>query len=184
MAHHGCGFRALVSASVLLLSALVTGPARADTERAIKQGTQVLGEWVDGVKTDHGKEPRRYRLEYEWDTGLTHETVHTLDGKLVSERRYRGAPPPSQGDIAEAEAIVLADPEIADIMRRQPGLSLQGGFPINQARSEGPCTERTRCLQMLLFDGDNVVRHMFVDLRTGTILERDYIPPRNRAAAR
>ena len=49
MAHHGCGFRALVSASVLLLSALVTGPARADTERAIKQGTQVLGEWVDGV---------------------------------------------------------------------------------------------------------------------------------------
>lgn len=184
MTHHGCGSRALVFASALLLPLFVAATARADTEHTVKQGTQVLGEWVDAVKTDRGKEPRRYRLEYEWDTGLTHETVRTLDGKLVSERRYRGAPSPSRADIAEAEAIVLADPEIAEIIRRQPGLSLQGGFPINQARGEGPCTERTRCLQMLLFDGDNVVRHMFVDLRTGSILERDYIPPRNRAAAR
>jgi hypothetical protein len=37
---------------------------------------------------------------------------------------------------------------------------------------------------MLLFDGDNVVRHMLVDMRTGKVLERDYVPPRNRASAR
>jgi hypothetical protein len=184
MAHHGYGSRALVFFSALLLSALVTSPARGDADHAVKQGTQNFGEWVDAVKTDHGKESRRYRLDYEWDTGLMHESVYTLDGKLVSERRYRGAPSPSPEEIAEADAIVRADPEIAGIMRRQPDLSLQGGFPIVQAEGEGPCTERTRCLQMLIFDGDNVVRHMFVDLRTGSILERDYIPPRNRAAAR
>ena len=182
MAHHGCGRRVLALISALLLPAFATGQVAADG--AVKQGTQNLGEWVDAVKTDHGKDVRRYRLDYEWDTGLTHESVHTLDGKLISERRYRSAPSPSQADIAEADAIVRADPEIAQIMRRQPDLSLQGGFPMNQAPGEGPCTDPTRCLQMLLFDGDNVVRHMLVDLRSGSILERDYVPPRNRAAAR
>ena len=134
MAHHGYGSRALVFTSALLLVALVTAPARADTDRTVKQGTQSLGEWVDAVKTDHGKEARRFRLEYEWDTGLTHESVYTLDGKLVSERRYRSAPSPSPEEIAEADAVVRADPEIAEIMRRQPDLSLQGGFPISQER--------------------------------------------------
>jgi hypothetical protein len=167
-----------------LLALLLAGAAQAESGRAARQGTMLLGEWVDAVKTDHGKEARRYRLVYEWDTGLTHEYVYAMSGELVSERRYRGAPSPSPDEVEEAAAIVRADPEIAQILRGQPGLSLQGGFPMNQARGEGPCTQRTRCLQMLLFDGDNVVRHLLVDLRTGSIIERDYVPPRNRAERR
>jgi hypothetical protein len=149
-----------------------------------KHGTMDLGEWTDAVKTPKGKEARHYRAVYDWDTGLTHEYAYTLDGKLVSQRAYRAAPTPSPEEVEEAKAIVLADPEVTQILRRQPDLSLQGGFAMEQTPQEGPCTQRTRCLQMLLFDGDNVVRHMLVDLHTGTILERDYIPPRNRGDAR
>ena len=180
-ARHG---RWIPSLSCCLASTLLSFGAHAATGQAVKHGTMDLGEWTDAVKTDHGKEARRYHAVYEWDTGLTHEYVYTLDGKLVSERSYRAAPTPSPAEIEEAKAIVLADPEVAAILSRQPEVSLQGGFAIEQTAAEGPCTERTRCLQMLLFDGNNVVRHMLVDMRTSSILERDYIPPRNRGAAR
>jgi len=170
--------------SLCVAAALVSLGAHAAPADAIKHGTLDLGEWTDAVKTDHGKEARRYHAVYDWDTGLTHEYAYALDGRLVSERSYRGAPPASPAEVDEAKAIVLADPEVAAILRRQPEVSLQGGFSIEQTAAEGPCTERTRCVQMLLFDGNNVVRHMLVDLRTSSILERDYIPPRNRGAAR
>ena len=165
-------------------SLIAFGVARADAGSRVKHGTMELGTWIDAVKTDHGKEARRHYAVYEWDSGLTHESVYTLDGKLVSERRYRAAPAPHAEEIEEARAIVLADSEVAEILSRQPTFALAGGFTIEQTAAEGPCTERTRCLQMLLFDGNNVVRHMLVDLRTGSILERDFVPPRNREAAR
>ena len=180
-ARHGSRLRPL---SLCIASTLVTFGVSAEPAHAVKHGTMDLGEWTDAVKTNHGKEARRYHAVYEWDTGLTHEYAYTLDGKLVGERSYRAAPTPNPDEVEEAKAIVLADPEVTAILRRQPEVSLQGGFPIAQTAAEGPCTERTRCLQMLLFDGNNVVRHMLVDLRTGSILERDYIPPRNRGAAR
>jgi len=180
-ARHGPRLRPL---SLCIASTLVTLGVFAEPAHAVKHGTMDLGEWTDAVKTDHGKEARHYRAVYDWDTGLTHEYAYTLDGKLVSERSYRGAPAPSPEEIEEARAIVLADPEIASILSRQPQFLLDGGFSIEQTASEGPCTERTRCLQMFLYDGNNVVRHMLVDLRTGSILERDYIPPRNRGTAR
>jgi len=178
---HGYGFRTL---ALCFASMFMAAVALAASGPAAKHGTMDLGEWTDAVKTDHGKEARHYRAVYDWDTGLTHEYAYTLDGKLVSERSYRGAPAPSPEEIEEARAIVLADPEIASILSRQPQFLLDGGFSIEQTASEGPCTERTRCLQMFLYDGNNVVRHMLVDLRTGSILERDYTPPRNRGAGR
>jgi hypothetical protein len=169
---------------VTVLALLIAGWAQADDARPARTGTLEIGEWVDAVKTDHGKESRRYRTVYDWDTGLMREYAYSMDGTLVAERSWRGAPSPSPEEIAEADAIVRADPEIAQILRRQPDLSLQGGFPMNQARGEGPCSGRTRCLQMLVFDGDNVVRHMLVDLRSGKIVDRDYVPPRNRGTPR
>ena len=179
---HGPPLRTLTLALTLTLAA--PGLADADAGASVKHGTMDLGTWTDAVKTDHGKEARRYHAVYEWDTGLTHEYAYTLDGTLVSERRYRAAPAPQPEEIAEASAIVLADPEVADILSRQPSYVLAGGFAIEQTAAEGPCTESTRCLQMLLFDGPNVVRHMLVDLHTGSILERDYVPPRNRGDVR
>jgi hypothetical protein len=179
---HGPPLHTLALASTISLAVL--GVTNAVAGANVKHGTMDLGTWTDAVKTGGGKEARRHHAVYEWDTGLTHEYVYALDGSLVSERRYRAAPAPQPEEIAEASAIVLADPEVADILSRQPTFTLAGGFTIEQTAAEGPCSERTRCLQMLLFDGNNVVRHMLVDLRTGSILERDYIPPRNRGDAR
>lgn len=173
-----------LGALTLTFTIALIAPGIANAGATVKHGTMDLGTWTDTVKTDHGKEARRYHAEYEWDTGLTHESAYTLDGRLVSERRYRAAPAPQPEEIAEARAIVLADPEVADILSRQPTFELAGGFAIEQTAAEGPCTERTRCLQMLLFDGPNVVRHMLVDMHTGSILERDYVPPRNRGDVR
>ena len=61
---------------------------------------------------------------------------------------------------------------------------IDGGFIIQQTHVGGPCNAGARCLQIFLFDGENVVRHMLVDLRTNTIVDHDYVPPRNRGAAR
>jgi hypothetical protein len=168
----------------VLLFTVCSLPLAVPAADAVRHGTLELGTWVDAAKTPAGKEPRRHRLVYEWDTGLTHETVHTLDGKLVSERRYRAVPPGTPDEVEEAAAVVLADAEVAQILERQPSLGLQGGFAMDADGGVAACGAPARCLQMFLYDGDNVVRHMLVDLRTGTLVERDYVPPRNRGAAR
>src|SRR5262245_2604164 len=89
--------------SLCVAAALVSLGAHAAPAHAIKHGTLDLGEWTDAVKTDHGKEARRYHAVYDWDTGLTHEYAYALDGRLVSERSYRGAPPASPAEVDEAK---------------------------------------------------------------------------------
>ena len=152
----------------------------------VRQGThgarRVGRRREDGSRQGSPPLPRRLRVGHgpHCTSTPTRWTASSSPSAAIAARRRR-----REAEIAEADAIVRADPEIAQILRRQPDLSLQGGFPDESgAAARVRARERTRCLQMLLFDGDNVVRHMLVDLRTGSILERDYIPPRNRASAR
>lgn len=154
-------------------------PATADSPTAMT-GLEVLGESTDSVKTADGRQQRVVRMVYDWDTATMYREVFTMDGERLSRSAVDTLPGPSANDIQRALRIVRSDADVAQIMRSQGGLQLDGGFPILQAAGEGPCVRGTRCVQMFLFDGENVVRHMLVDLRSGRILDPDYIPPRNR----
>lgn len=150
----------------------------------MRTGTEVMSEWTESVKTDKGKQFRRYEAVYDWDTGMTHRRSYDADGVLVSTRTIARAPTPSPDEIEEAIAIVRDNPDVIEIQRRQTGIQIEGGFIIQQTKAQGPCHTNARCLQIFLFDGENVVRHMLVDLRTNTIVDHDYVPPRNRGVAR
>ncbi len=168
--------------AMVLAAVLLAVPASA--EAPVRTGKQVLGEWTDAVKTPQGKQKRRFRTTYDWDTGTSMRETFDLQGKRLSIQKINSAPSPSPVEIERAREIVLADVEVGEIARRQGGLQLDGGFTLTHAAGEGPCVAGTRCVQMFLFDGENVVRHMLVDLRLGRIVEPDYIPPRNRGSAK
>ncbi len=172
------GLRLLGIAALAAFAA--NGSLAADTTQ--RSGTTVMGEWTDSIKTSKGKEWRSYRVVYDWDSGLTTREEYDANDKLIGTTSRRAAPSPTRDEVAEAAAIVDADVEVQQIRRQQGGLALEGGFVIRQAAGEGPCTQSTRCVQMFLFDGENVVRQILVDLKSRKILEPDYIPPRNRRA--
>ena len=166
-----------------LLPVFAAVPAVADTLSA-RTGVELLGESTDTVKTAEGRQQRLVRMVYDLDNGTTSTEIYTMEGERMSRTAMDTLPGPSERDIERALRIVRADTEVGQIMRRQGGLQLEGGFPILQRAGEGPCVRGTRCVQMFLFDGENVVRHMLVDLRSGKVLEPDYIPPRNRGVQR
>lgn len=168
---------------IVALAVFAASPTLA-ADTAQRSGTTVMGEWTDSVKTAKGKEWRSYRVVYDWDTGITTREEYDANDQLIGTSTRRAAPSPTLEEVAEAAAIVNADLEVQQIRRQQGGLALEGGFVIRQEAGEGPCTGSTRCVQMFLFDGENVVRQILVDLKSRKILEPDYIPPRNRRVAR
>ncbi|MEL7448889.1 MAG: hypothetical protein AAFN78_06750 [Pseudomonadota bacterium] len=170
----------LLGVTALAVFATSVASAADVTQRS---GTTVMGEWTDSVKTPKGKEWRSYRVVYDWDTGITTREEYDANDQLIGSTTRKAAPSPTPEEIAEAAAIVEADVEVQQIRRQQGGLALEGGFVMRHKPEEGPCTQSTRCVQMFLFDGENVVRQILVDLKSRSILEPDYIPPRNRRAA-
>lgn len=171
--------RAARAGGVLLctLAALgVTSTAAADS--TVRSGTKVLSETTQLVKTASGKEVLRTRSEYNWDDGLTYHYDYDAAGALVEVRQSTAAPRASDDELQQAYALVWEDDEVRQIRKRQAGLEINGGFPYRQAK--GSCAAPARCVQVFLFDGENVVKHMLVDLRSNTIAERNHVPPRNR----
>ncbi len=167
---------ALASSLPIASAALANEPAK----DATRSGNEILADYEDAVKTKSGKEVRRIQVVYNWDEGATY--THTFDksGKLADTNVVYGSPTPSEAEVAEAVAIVEAYPDVVTIKRRQAGIAIDGGFPFR--KSTGVCARPARCLQMFLFDAENVVRHMLVDMRTRTVVDSDYIPPQNREA--
>ena len=169
------------AASLLLASALLfTGASALANDYArgeIRQGVRLIGETTELEKTDAGAELRRIRSEYSWDDGLVYSYVHDINGKLLEVRRSYNGLRPDEQELAQAFALVWDDPEVQTIRRRQAGIEIDGGFTYRE--KTGSCALPSRCVQVFLFDGENVVRHMLVDLRSNRIVDRDYTPPRN-----
>ncbi len=163
----------VVAAAVILLPA-----AMADTP--VRSGIKVIGEYSEAVKTDFGQEIRQFRVEYHWDEGATYTRGFDKHGEQVSLQVVKGSPAPDEQEIEEAFAIVHAHPDTQAIKARQAGIDINGGFPF-QAKT-GACASPARCVQIFLFDAENVVRHMLVDLRSQRVVNTDYIPPQNRRA--
>ncbi len=175
--------RSAAFALLALASSLFYPPATLANEfakEAVRSGNEVLADYNDAVKTKSGKEVRRIQVVYNWDEGATYTHTYDKSGAKADTQVVYGSPSPSDAEVAEAVAIVEAYPDVITIKRRQAGITIDGGFPFRL--SSGVCARPARCLQMFLFDAENVVRHMLVDMRTRTIVDSDYIPPQNREA--
>lgn len=168
-------FIAILAATSVLSLAL---PAQANS--AIKSGNTELAEYSEVIKTVNGKEMRHFKVEYNWDEGATYTHSYNKAGTLIDSHVVIGAPTPNQHEIAQAVTIANAYPDVVEIKHRQAGIDVAGGFPF-EAKT-GACARPARCLQIFLFDAENVVRHMMVDLRIGKVVIADYIPPQNRGA--
>lgn len=156
---------------------LTFGTAAADS---VRHGTKQLAESTVMEKTDKGRELRRIRSEYNWDDGIVYRYVHDADGQLLEVRKsYKGLRPDDQ-ELEQAFALVWQDTEVRSIRKRQAGLTINGGF--TYLEKEGPCARPARCVQVFLFDGENVVKHMLVDLRSNRIVNHNFVPSRNRGS--
>lgn len=166
--------RGAVCALVLGLLAAVSATA----QDAVKRGQMVIDEATTMEKTANGREFRRIVTRYNWDDGVTYRDVYNKAGALVETRSSRLGVPPTEDELARAFELVWADAEVQDIRRRQAGLDINGGF--THIEKTGKCALPARCIQVFLFDGENVVKHMLIDLRTDRIVERNHVPSRNR----
>lgn len=150
--------------------------AAADT--AVKHGDKIVSDSTLMEKTANGREFRRIVTRYNWDDGITYSDVYDKSGKLLETRTSTLGVAPDEDELARAFELVWEDQEVQDIRRRQAGIDMNGGFTHTEKR--GKCAAPARCIQVFLFDGENVVKHMLVDLRTDRIVDHDYIPPRNQ----
>lgn len=168
---------------VLLLSGAaavaVAGSALA-AEPVTRSGTMPVSESRELLKIDGALQEVHSRVEYNWDDGLVYTYRHNAKGELLDVLTSTNALRPTDAELAAAFDLVWNDPEVRTIRSRQAGLEINGGFTYREPT--GKCAAPARCVQVFLFDGENVVRHMLVDLRTGSIANRSYIPPRNQGA--
>lgn len=168
--------------AVLALAFSLVLPSSALAADAVRSGNEIIDDYHDAVKTDNGREVRRIQVVYNWDEGATYTYTFDKSGKKTQTSVVYGPHTPSEDEIAEALDIVLAHPDVITIQQRQAGITIDGGFPFEAA--EGVCARPARCLQMFLFDAENVVRQMLVDMRTRRVVDSDYIPPQNREEKR
>ncbi|MFK7886778.1 MAG: hypothetical protein AB8G16_07920 [Gammaproteobacteria bacterium] len=158
------------------LGALAFQSAAADD--AVKHGQKIVSESTLMEKTANGREYRRIITRYNWDDGVTYSDVYDKAGTLLETRTSTLGLAPDEAELARAYELVWQDQEVQDIRRQQAGIDINGGF--THTEKSGKCAAPARCIQVFLFDGENVVKHMLVDLRTDRIVDHDYVPPRNR----
>jgi hypothetical protein len=145
---------------------------------AVKHGDKIVSDSTLMEKTANGREFRRIVTRYSWDEGITYSDVYNKAGELVETRTSTLGVAPDEDELARAFELVWEDQEVQDIRRQQAGIDINGGF--THTEKTGKCAAPARCIQVFLFDGENVVKHMLVDLRTDRIVDHNYIPPRNK----
>ena len=163
----------------LALAAIGTTPTAA-AEQAARSGVKAVSQYTEIQKVDGRRQVVHTRVEYNWDDGLVYSFRHDENGELIDVQTSTNGLRPDDAELKEAFDLVWTDPEVRTIRARQAGLEVNGGFIYREAK--GRCAAPARCIQVFLFDAENVVRIMLVDLRTRTIADRNYIPPRNREA--
>jgi hypothetical protein len=138
---------------------------------------RLLRTWYDDMKTRHGDVQRRVDIVYDYHQAAAFERAYTLDGRLIWNRRIRVNPPqPTAEEIAEAQGIVRADPELSRVMTRFSA-ELEGGFLAEEKRG-GACGPGTRCVlvQVLAPKHGGLVRWTAVDLVKQRIAYPNFVP--------
>ncbi|NNF58556.1 MAG: hypothetical protein HKN04_09960 [Rhodothermaceae bacterium] len=166
-------------ALVLLLLAPAVQAQEASTAR-------VLRTWVDDVKLDDGTSARwTFTITYDAEAGLYTRTVRDEAGAVLEETTtLHSLASPTNGEIEEARAIILAHPTLRELYDGAKRPVLEGGFEL--VREEGhACGPGSRCLQFDLYDVDDEarrvdrLRYVVVDLRTGELVSADFDASRN-----
>lgn len=164
----------IICASLLGLLATVS----ANAQDAVRSGYKVISDSTLMEKTENGREFRRIVTQYNWDDGVTYHRVYDKAGTLLETRTSMLGVAPDDAELQRAFDIVSQDADVQEIRRSQAGIDIAGGF--THIEKTGKCAAPARCLQVFVFDGENVVKHMLVDLRTDRIVNHDYVPPRNQ----
>ncbi len=171
--------------AVLLLAAEFSAgePASEASRREVTRdpsgrptGTRLLRTWRDTVKLGGRDVPRIVEIVYDYEAGVARRRVYNADGVLVADQPLADQPQPSPEEIAEAVAIIRADPELGKLARRV-GANFEGGFLLREAAGE-PCGPGSRCLQIFMLSQSRfgLHRRSAVDMRNEVIAHRRVRP--------
>lgn len=158
-------------------AAAALGLALAPAASAQDRAPRLLRAWEDPVKLADGSEAvYRYEVTYDYDTGLTLRHAYDESGALVETVELSPPTAPLPQEIEEALAIVHADEAVSGLAARS-GARIEGGF-ILFGDQHPACAAPARCLQFDVMTPDRTesLRFVVVDLRTGTIVERNLFP--------
>ncbi|HLA63307.1 MAG TPA: hypothetical protein VK610_02690 [Rhodothermales bacterium] len=175
--------RPLAIAALLVSGALAPLCAQAQDAAApgLPVGVRVIRDIYDQVKLPDGSEAVWHIVTtYDPGSGESVRTVTDASGAVI-ERTVRVGTlmAPNAEEVAAAEALLRADPELSGLIAAADEPVVQGGFIL--LREEGhPCGPGSRCLQYEVVDVDaatrqvELIRYVVVDLRTGRVVSNDF----------
>ena len=169
--------------ALIALAFVALGPATPGARAQNAANVQVVRDYVDDVKLADGTSAQwRIVITYDPTSGETARTVTDESGRVIERTATRTTlQRPSQDEVARAEAIIRADPEVAALIADATQPVVQGGFVL--LREEGhPCGPGSRCVQFDVADVHEAerrverLRYVVVDLRTDRIVSNDFDP--------
>lgn len=179
-------FRRGLLALALAAVAFAAAPA-ADAQADVR----VIRSWVDDVKLDDGTTARwTVAVTYDADAGQYARIVTDASGavieRTVSETSIAS---PNEDEVAQARALILADPELRSLYDQASNPTLEGGFVL-QREAGHPCGPGSRCLQFDMYNVDHAarrvdrIRYVVVNLQDHTLVSRNFDADRNSNATR
>jgi len=166
--------RTVFGPCVLMIgAALVAAPARAQRQTRTVTRTvtresrpvRLLRGWEETVKETGREYRRRVEVVFDYEKGVARQNYYSTDGLLYGFREIKqNMPAPSPEEIAEAQDLILRDPELSRIVARRSAV-FEGGFILEEG-SGLPCGPGSRCLQIQLLTPDHsgLIRWTVVDL--------------------
>lgn len=170
-----------------LVAVAVALPCSAQgASRLSPTAARVLADGSRTDKVDGGEVTYRTTLVYDPADG-TYTHILTDASGIVVETSLLEAPMvrPSADEEAAVQEMIASDPELSALIAEaaaRPGreVVVSGGFPLIREAGH-PCDATARCVQYDIFSprivgarGADRVRYVVVDLRTMTIVSRDF----------
>lgn len=166
-----------------LLAVAVALPCAAQgASRLSPTASRVLADGQSTVKVGDGEAVYRSVVVYDPADGSYVRTTTDAAGAVIeSERLESPMIRPSADEEAAVQALIAADPELSALIAAAPrDVTVSGGFPLIREAGH-PCDATARCVQYDLFSprvvgprGADRVRYVVVDLRSLTIVSRDF----------
>jgi hypothetical protein len=173
--------RGLFALALFAVAFAVSAPA-ADAQADVR----VIRSWDEDAKLDDGTTARwTVAVTYDAASGLYARTVTDASGTVLERTVMETSiVSPNEDEIAQARALILADPELRALYEQATNPTLSGGFVLQ--REEGhPCGPGSRCLQFDMYNVDDAarrvdrIRYVVVNLRDNTIVSRNFDADRN-----
>jgi len=166
-----------VAVAVALGPWLALAQTQVAPQRDAPPRTRVLRSWDDTIKRDGRDVARHVNIVFDYRAGEAWEHAFDQSGRPLSSRRLTSnLPRPTLEEIAEAIAIVRADPVVGRVVQRTNARP-EGGFLLEEEGSRA-CGVRTRCIQLLLMaEGSmGLLRRTVVDLVRRGVVYQSYVP--------